>query len=285
MRPLTARPRDRPRRSFALSVSARTAAAQGLPQPPAKGPIANERATMTQAALPILNYLANDDVCDSLIEVQNVGTTTTALSLVVWGAPGFCPAQAAGPLKIECSGPAQARAPTWNFHGDQVPQGAKSGMLFAFSTQSLSDIGLDGIFGFDDIIADLLCETAFFGVVGDADDWRRFKLAFDQGSVYAGIPMDLAYGSPIAAEVLPQVRRPRPPRRHHLQVQRHPRLPPRRLRPALRRLHRLRAAGLRRRPGLRVDDVRPEPRPVVLLGRRCGSSSRTTASAPTSARS
>ena len=135
------------------------------------------------------------------IEVQNIGTERTALSLVVWGAPGFCPAQAAGPLKIECSGLLKPGS-TWNFSGDQVPQGAKSGMLFAFSTQSLSDIGLEQVFGFNDVIADLLCETAFFGVVGDADDWRRFKLAFDQGSIYAGIPMDLAYGSPIAAEVL-----------------------------------------------------------------------------------
>jgi hypothetical protein len=184
---------------FAVSVV--PASAQGsIPQPPAKGPIANDRAAVAQVALPILNYMANEEACDALIEVQNVGTATTALSLVVWGAPGFCPAQAAGPLKIECSGLLQPGS-TWNFVGDQVPQGAKSGMIFAFSTLSLSDVGLDEVFGFDDVIADLLCETAFFGVVGDADDWRRFKLAYDQGSVYAGIPMDLAYGEPLAAEV------------------------------------------------------------------------------------
>jgi hypothetical protein len=180
--------------AFALSVHPASAQIQ------APGPIPNERATTTQAALPILNYLSNDDVCDAVIEVQNIGTANTALSLVVWGAPGFCPAQAAGPLKIECSGLLKPGS-AWNFFGDQVPQGAKSGMLFAFTTQSLSDVGLESIFGFNDIIADLLCETAFFGVVGDADDWRRFKLAFDQGSIYAGIPMDLAYGQPIAAEV------------------------------------------------------------------------------------
>jgi len=187
--------------SAALLVSAVPAAAQmSPPTGDPQGPIPNDRAAVTQVALPVLNYIANDEACDALIEVQNVGNDTTALSLVVWGAPGFCPAQAAGPLKIECSGLLKPGS-TWNFFGDQVPAGAKSGMIFSYSTKSLSDLGLDAIFGFDDIIADLLCETAFFGVVGDADDWRRFKLAFDQGSVYAGIPMDLAYGQPIAAEV------------------------------------------------------------------------------------
>ena len=187
-----------------LAATVTTAAAQtppNPPNPPPRGPIANERATFTQAALPILNYLGNDDACASFIEVQNVGTDITAISLVVWGEPGFCPAQAAGPLKIECSG-LLAPGSTWNFLDGQVPTGAKSGMLFSFSTKSLSDIGLKEVFGFDDIISSLLCESAFFGVVGDADDWRRFKLAFDQGSVFAGIPMDLAYGQPIAAEVL-----------------------------------------------------------------------------------
>ena len=172
-----------------------------IPDPPAQGPIPSEAAAQAQAAVPILNYLSNDDVCDAWIEVQNVGTENTAVALVVWGEPGFCPAQAAGPLKIECTGLLKPGS-TWNFNDGQMPTGSKSGMLFSFSTKMLSDYGLDEIFGFDDTISSLLCETAFFGVVGDADDWRRFKLAFDQGTVFAGIPMDLAHGQPIAVEVL-----------------------------------------------------------------------------------
>jgi hypothetical protein len=176
-------------------------ASAGSPPSGVKPTIANMRAAQAEAAIPILNYLANDDVCQSWVEVQNVGTELTAVSLVVFGEPGFCPAQAAGPLKIECSGLLKPGS-SWMFLGDQMPTGSKSAMLFSFTTKSLSDVGLDGIFGFDDTISSLLCETAFFGVVGDADDWRRFKLAFDQGSVFAGIPMDLAFGQPIAAEVL-----------------------------------------------------------------------------------
>ena len=177
-----------------------TALAQA-PQPPAQATISNLRAAQAQAAVPILNYLSNDDVCQSWVEVQNVGTDLTAVALAVFGEPGFCPAQAAGPLKIECTG-LLTPGSSWIFQDAQVPNGSKSGMLFSFSPKSLSEVGLDAVFGFDDTISSLLCETAFFGVVGDADDWRRFKLAFDQGSLFSGIPMDLAHGQPIAAEVL-----------------------------------------------------------------------------------
>jgi len=167
----------------------------------AQGRLPDEIPATTQAALPILNYLGNDEVCQSWIEVQNVGSTFTRVALMTWGEPGFCPPQCAGPLKVECSGLLKAGA-TWNFLGAQVPTGSKSGMLFSLSASSLSDYGLDEAFGFDDIIADLMCETLFFGIVGDCDDYRRFKLAYDQGGVFAGLPMDLATGQPIAAEVL-----------------------------------------------------------------------------------
>lgn len=173
-----------------------------LPHPAfAQGRIPDPVPATTQAALPILNFLANDEVCSSWVEVQNVGSTFTRAALMVWGEPGFCAPQCAGPLKVECSGLLKPGA-TWNFLGAQVPAGAKSGILFSLSAASLSDYGLDQAFGYDDIIADLLCETLFFGIVGDCDDYRRFKLAYDQGGTFAGLPMDLAIGQPIAAEVL-----------------------------------------------------------------------------------
>jgi hypothetical protein len=167
----------------------------------AQGQIPDPVPATTQAALPILNFLGNDEVCNSWVEVQNVGSTFTRVAMMVWGEPGFCAPQCAGPLKVECTGLLKPGA-TWNFLGAQVPTGAKSGILFSLSASSLSDYGLDEAFGFDDIIADLLCETLFFGIVGDCDDYRRFKLAYDQGGTFAGMPMDLALGQPIAAEVL-----------------------------------------------------------------------------------
>jgi hypothetical protein len=39
-------------------------------------------------------------------------------------------------------------------------------------------------------------------VVGDCDDYRRFKKAYNEGLEFAGIPLDRAVGSPLAVEVL-----------------------------------------------------------------------------------
>ena len=99
------------------------------------------------------------------IEVQNIGCDFAKAALVTWGEPGFCPPQAAGPLKVECTGMLKPGS-TWNLLGARVPTGSKSGILFQFTTKQLSEIGVD--LGFDDIVGDYLCETLFFGVVGDA---------------------------------------------------------------------------------------------------------------------
>ena len=149
-----------------------------------------------QVHLPILNFLGQDDLCETWVEVQNVGPEFVKASLVTWGEPGFCPPQAAGPLKVECTGLIKPGS-TWNLLGAQIPEGSKSGILFKFTAKQLTALGLD--LGFDDIVADFMCETLFFGVVGDADDYRRFKKAYDEGLTFAGIPMDAASGAGILA--------------------------------------------------------------------------------------
>jgi uncharacterized repeat protein (TIGR01451 family) len=152
-----------------------------------------------QVHLPILNFHGQNEACTTWIEVQNIGDEFSKAALIVWGQPGFCPPQCGGPLKVECSGLLKPGS-TWNFLGDQIPGGAKSGILFSFTAAQLSEIQVD--LGFDDIVADVMCETLFFGVVGDCDDYRRFKKAYNEGLPFAGIPMDLAVGSPLAVEVL-----------------------------------------------------------------------------------
>jgi hypothetical protein len=152
-----------------------------------------------QVHLPILNFQGQNDVCRTWIEVQNIGDEFSKAALVTWGEPGFCPPQCAGPLKVECSGLLKPGS-TWNFLGAQVPSGSKSGILFSFTARQLSEIGVD--LGFDDITADVLCETLFFGVVGDCDDYRRFKKAYNEGLEFAGIPLDDARGGLLAVEVL-----------------------------------------------------------------------------------
>ena len=175
-----------------------------------------------------------------------VGDESRKAVLVTWGEPGFCPPQCAGPLKVECTGLLKPGS-TWNFLGAQVPTGSKSGILFKFTASQLSEIGLD-LRGFDDIVADYMCETLFFGVVGDCDDYRRFKKAYNEGLEFAGIPHGHRQSATgfLAVDVL----RALPGRRDagrggELEVQRHRRRPPGHLRPGVRRLRLLRAAALR----------------------------------------
>ena len=153
-----------------------------------------------QVHLPILNFEGQDEVCKTWIEVQYLGCDEAKAVLVVWAEPGFCPPQAAGPLKVECTGLMRSGS-TWNMLAAQIPTGGKSGILFKFTARQLSEIGVN--IGFDDVVADLMCETLFFGIVGDADDYRRFKKAYNEGLTFAGIPMDLAAGGGfLAVDVL-----------------------------------------------------------------------------------
>ncbi|MFN8422809.1 MAG: hypothetical protein U0470_05215 [Anaerolineae bacterium] len=155
-----------------------------------------------QVHLPILDFMGQDDVCSSWVEVQNIGCEYAMAAMIVWGEPGFCPPQSAGPLKVECTGLLRPGS-TWNLTGGQVPTGSKGGIVFKFSARQLSDIGVD--VGFDDIVGNYLCELLFFGVVGDADDYRRFKKAYNEGLAFNGVPLDRARGSGyLAVDVLRQ---------------------------------------------------------------------------------
>ncbi len=155
-------------------------------------PVDPNRQLGKQVHLPVLNFQGQDDVCRTWIEVQVIGPEFSKAVLVTWGEPGFCPPQCAGPLKVECTGLLKPGS-TSNFLGAQVPTGSKGGMLFKFTAAQISEI--DPTFGGeDDIVADYMCETLFFGVVGDCDDWRRFKKAYNEGLSFAGLSMQAASG-------------------------------------------------------------------------------------------
>lgn len=146
--------------------------------PPPGGPVPRppccEVPLGQQTHLPILSYEANDSVCSAIIEVQNVGAWDSKALLVVWAAPGACPPQCAGPLKVECSGLLRPGS-AWNFLGAQLPGRAKSGMVF--SAPAINSPG-------GDVFADVLCEHLFSQVVGDCDEFRRFKKAYNEHGVW-----------------------------------------------------------------------------------------------------
>ena len=135
--------------------------------------------------------------CTPQLAVQNLGVETSKAVLVTWGEPGFCSPQAAGPLKVECSG-LLAPGTAWTFSARQLPAGSRSGALFSFSARLLSELGVR--LPMDDVAADWMCENLFFGVVGDADDYDRFLHAFRDGSEYASVPLGRIVGAPIGAQ-------------------------------------------------------------------------------------
>ena len=150
-------------------------------------PVDPNRQLGKQVHLPILNFQGQDDVCRTWIEVQVIGREFAKAVLVTWGEPGFCPPQCAGPLKVECTGLLKPGS-TWNFLGSQVPDGLEG--RHALQVHGRADREIDSTFGGeDDIVADYMCETLFFGVVGDCDDWRRFKKAYNEGLEFAGLNM------------------------------------------------------------------------------------------------
>lgn len=151
--------------------------------------------------LPVLGTLGRDIGCQSVIEAQNLGEGPSKVVLVVWGEAAACPPQAAGPLKVECSGLLKPGS-AWHFQNAQIPVGARSGIAFSFNTRQLRELGLDKSLGFDDVVADYLCERLLLQAVDDNGDYRRFKKAYEEGGDYAGIPLRLAWGSPLGIEVL-----------------------------------------------------------------------------------
>ncbi len=150
----------------------------------------------SQAFLPVLGDYGAGTSCNNIIRVQNMGHDAAKAVLVVWGEEGLCPPQCSGPSKVDCSGLIKPGG-TWSFLDAQVGAGARSGWVGSFNVRQMAEI-VPGWQDFDDVVADYMCETLFFGVVGDCDDFRRFQNAFNLGLSFAGVPQDLAAGGPIA---------------------------------------------------------------------------------------
>ncbi len=141
-----------------------------------------------------------DGSCMAAVHLINLGGDPSKVVLMTWGEPGFCPPESAGPLKVECSG-LVGQGASWSFGGATLPTGSQAGMVFSFTARQLSELGLAAQLGFDDVAADVMCETLFFGVVGDGDDYRRFKAAFDGGTTFAGLPMWKVKGGTMSVTV------------------------------------------------------------------------------------
>ncbi|MCB0215853.1 MAG: DUF11 domain-containing protein, partial [Chloroflexi bacterium] len=133
--------------------------------------------------------------CESWIQIQNVGNAPTMAMLVAWGEPGFCPPQAAGPLKVECSGLLR-QGSAWTMLPPQIPNGANSGVVYSLSADEvLSPRG--GMMEFGRII----CNEAFFQIVGDDFAWAEFDSAYRQRRVWRGFDFGAHPGEPLVVSV------------------------------------------------------------------------------------
>lgn len=139
-------------------------------------------------ALPALNYLWIDDVCQTRIHAQNAGAAEANAVLVAFGEPGGPCASAPGPIGVTCSG-LLAPGSAWIFADADLPAGAKSGLVYAISNGTYKGTP----------IASAVC-AHLQGLVGDDTAFRAFHAAFAAGgnTDIAGIPAKSVRGEPIA---------------------------------------------------------------------------------------
>ncbi|MFN8424614.1 MAG: hypothetical protein U0470_14960, partial [Anaerolineae bacterium] len=182
--------------TIAQRVAPRVAWAQAPTATPA--PFDPYRRAGAEILLPVLDYQGQDDVCDSWIDVQNLGADDCKVALVTWGEPGFCPPQSAGPLTVTCSGIIRPGA-AWTFSGALIPTGSRSGHVLRFSNATVRT-NPDVEIAICDSYADLLCETIFFGLVGDCECYAPLIRSYRNGTTeprnaFGGIDMRYAAGT------------------------------------------------------------------------------------------
>ncbi len=166
-----------------------------------------------QVHLPVLASDVGDQGCSAWVAVQNLGPESGKVVLVSWSRASLCGPDGAGPVDVSCSG-LLAAGNRWSFA--LIPKGPRDGSgvydgterhaptaysaaVFSFNSR-VYESDIEGL-AICDFNADLMCETLYFGVQRDAEDYRRFKVAFDQSLRFAGLEMSEVAGSPIRATV------------------------------------------------------------------------------------
>jgi uncharacterized repeat protein (TIGR01451 family) len=149
----------------------------------------------------------NTDECETWIQVQNVGSLPTKAIVVVWGEAGACPPQAAGPLKIECTGLLKPGS-AWTYTTDNLPPGTRSAIVYSINgTDVVTDDRGNRV-----PFADLACDRLFNYIVGNHGEWLLFDYAYQTQGRYVlppqwpnpqGIVFDFGAhpGQPIAVTV------------------------------------------------------------------------------------
>ena len=127
--------------------------------------------------LPVLQT----EECQTWLQIQNLGNNIGRAVTVIWGEAGACPPQAAGPLKVECTGLLKPGS-AWSMSSDMLPAGSQSAVVYSVDALTKVDDGRGNKIPF----ADLVCGSLFEQIVGDHDEWLRFDLAYRSEAKYFG---------------------------------------------------------------------------------------------------
>lgn len=156
-----------------------------LDTPPAAAPFVR---------LPVVTQLMEEEAaCDATVQVNapsdNDGPTMAVM--IALGNRSFS-CGSAGPQAVECSGLIRPGG-RWFFTGRSLPSGTHSADVYSVRTEPMDE--LDGIPGA------VLCNALHYGIVGDADDYRRFIVAQATGGRFGAVPLARAAGPPISVAV------------------------------------------------------------------------------------
>ncbi|MEO8082609.1 MAG: dockerin type I domain-containing protein [Ardenticatenales bacterium] len=151
-------------------------------------------------AAPVLNVLGDDDICESWLGVQNVGTDASVALLIGVGAAkdGTYVGGPNRPTRVECSGLMRPGA-GWSFMGASVPTASRAGIVLSVTAvRTLDPVGPDGD---TDLVAARLCEVLARQLAADASAWPAFWTAWWTGADWSGLPLGRMGGAPLAISV------------------------------------------------------------------------------------
>ncbi len=150
--------------------------------------------------LPALADSSGDGTCEAWIHVQSVGDEPSQAVLLTWdgATDGAACATCPGPVAVSCSGLLGPGA-TWSFPASGPGAGPTNGVLLSFNVRTLGEIG--AVPGDETPVAERMCQAIAAALPLSCDGYRHLRRAYDQGETWAGVPMRLAYGAPLAATV------------------------------------------------------------------------------------
>lgn len=143
--------------------------------------------------------------CTPSITLVNAATDAARAVFIVWPSPtgGNADDAASGPSTVFCTEPLKTGAPL-TLDDLDLPADFDSAYVVSLSMRAAAEAAagapIDGA-PLEGTIADHLCRQLQDRAVGDPAEEARFRRAFLDGSMYAGLRLDHAYGGPLAVQV------------------------------------------------------------------------------------